>query len=74
LLQIIDDRDSEEHPWHFNTLKLLGRYFEPLEKEKFSIMSVLRFVIFLKAFPFQSITGSIEGEFRYIISILLVPF
>jgi len=69
-----DDRDFEGQPFHFNNLKLLERYLGPLEKWPFSMISVLSFFIFLKAFPFQSITGSVEGQFRYIISILLVPF
>jgi len=67
-----DDRDSKVNPLHFNTLKLLGRYLRPLAKWPFSMISVLRFVI-LKAFSFMSM-GSTEGQFRYIISILLVPF
>jgi len=69
-----DERDFDGHPFHSQNVKLLGRYLGPLEKLPFLMVSVLRFVIFFKAFPFHCITFSFEGQFKYIISIFPVPF
>jgi len=56
LLKILDDSDFDKHPSHFNAFKLLGRYLRSLEEWPFSMIRVFSFVIFLKAFPFWSIT------------------
>jgi hypothetical protein len=72
--QKLDGINSEGYLCHSNTLKLLGKFVGHLEKCPCLMISVLRFFIFMKAFPFQSTTTSIEEESRHIISILLVPY
>jgi hypothetical protein len=71
--KIPDDRDFKGYPSHINTFKVFGRHMGLSENLQFFMISVLRAVIFLKASPL-SIAFSIEGEFRYINSIFLVPF
>jgi len=61
LFKILADRDSDKHPFHFNTIKLLGRYLRPLEKRPFSMTSVLSFVIFFN--------GIVEWWFDFIPSL-----
>jgi len=70
-----DGKQSEGYPCHSSTFKLSGKQLGPLENLPFPIISILRFFIFPKAFPFQcSVSSFLDMQIsRHRISILLVP-
>ena len=69
-----DGKEFEGYFHHFNKLKLVGRYLAPWEKWTSLIISVLSFLIFLKAPPSHVATSLNMGSSRTKISIWLLPF